>query len=437
MKFTSKLNKLSLALLALASFSQLQAAPFTFDSGSTDVDGALAFSDTDCPVLGTVKTYDVGTSGVKHLSSIDIHANCIVKFTPTGNGESHQSNPVRLLVSGDVVIDGKLDLDGAPFQVGFNTFSAPGGIGGPGGYNGGNTGLSGLEAGVGFGPAGGVGGASGGNNAGENGNFTPSESNPRLQTLIGGSGGGGAFSTFQNVGSGGGGGGAILIASSGSISIDGIISTKGGAANSGTGAGSDGMIHLIANQISGTGEFHAKKTILESSTKNLSLAAFTGTRYDIGLQRLTLDIATIPTLSISAIGGVDTSTVNSISLGASGDTSVNVTSTGLPEGTEVTVVVSGTTRTNSKAASLLDASGNASVTVNVPGGVSMMVVYVSIPLTTVAAANLPDFNGEQISIAKLEASPGKKAELVFYTASGKAVPNGFVKNPWSVVSLKG
>ena len=79
--------------------------------------------------------------------------------------------------------------------------------------------------------------------------------------LVGGSGGGGGASVNNNRGgAAGGGGGAILIASSGTITISGSITSRGGAGNAGNaggGGGSGGAIRLIANTISGAGNLNA------------------------------------------------------------------------------------------------------------------------------------------------------------------------------------
>ena len=102
---------------------------FSFDSASTGADGTLALTAEQCPSAGTVVTLDVGTTGVKNYTSVSVHSNCIVKFTPVGSG----SAPVRWIVQGDVLIGGHLNLDGSPGKAGSHTMQAVGGLGGSGG----------------------------------------------------------------------------------------------------------------------------------------------------------------------------------------------------------------------------------------------------------------------------------------------------------------
>lgn len=123
-----------MALFPAAGFSQI-----TFDSTSTGADGAYD------PYCGpdpdqTAVVLDVGVTGVMNFTSFTLGQYCDLTFTPTGTG----SEPVRLLVSGDVVIDGNIILDGTIGLVEGAGIGGLGGIGGPGGGDGGQGGSNGA-----------------------------------------------------------------------------------------------------------------------------------------------------------------------------------------------------------------------------------------------------------------------------------------------------
>ena len=152
--------------------------------------------------------------------------------------------PVVWLVSGTVLIDGHLNLDGKTL-VG----AGPGAEPGPGGFASGSGG--GLNDAAGFGP-------NGGDSGRINGAFASAGAQPygnaRLVPLIGGSGGRGDGDASFGVNHGGG-GGAILIACSSEISINGLVSAGGRGSNSrGSGRGAGGGIRLVADLISGSGD---------------------------------------------------------------------------------------------------------------------------------------------------------------------------------------
>jgi hypothetical protein len=134
--------------------------------------------------------------------------------------------PVVWLVSGNVTNNGTISLDGYTLALNSTEPAEPG----PGGFRGGTTYM------LGFGPGGGY---------SYYGYYSAAFSygNEQIVPLIGGSGG--------SAGSSGGGGGAILIASSGTIAINGYVSANG------VGGGSGGGIRLIAGQLIGNGVIFA------------------------------------------------------------------------------------------------------------------------------------------------------------------------------------
>jgi len=182
-------------------------------------------------------------------SSVTIRSNATVTF------RNHASRaPVVWLVSGDVRIDGNVNLDGQNWVYApLHAEPGPGGGRGGQGYFG-----SGLKSGSGFGIGGGS--MAQGGNYGAIPGPRPAYGNPSILQLIGGAGGGGATGDYDR--GGGAGGGAILVAARDTIEINGKISANGGSAVSGYdwpshGAGSGGAIRLISNSIQGRGAVNA------------------------------------------------------------------------------------------------------------------------------------------------------------------------------------
>lgn len=253
------------ALLALALPAAAQQG--TFSSGSDGSDGALTFPagagvidfdpDAFTPAL------DPERDRIYHFTSITIPAGTTVRLRtnvfPEGQG-------IVWLATGDVVIDGVLDLSGDTGHL-FNEPFVPA-LAGAGGYGGSTGAAPGRTATSGNGPGGGgaatLGGGGGAGHAAAggpaSGSATPGVTygNVHLRPLLGGSGGGGGAG--RNPGSGGGGGGgALVLASSTTIRLAGSIRAQGGAGGAGGptvaagGGGSGGAIRLVAPSIQGTG----------------------------------------------------------------------------------------------------------------------------------------------------------------------------------------
>ena len=379
----------------VCSFS-LEAA-FTFNSNGTGVDGVWALDASDCPSANTPIELDVGSSGIKQFSSVSIHQNCLVSFTPSGGDYDSFSNPVRLVVTGDVQINGTLDLDGEDGLVSTGTSSVAGGQGGPGGYDGGHSGLAvsdnDTNGGSGYGPGGGHGAdvvvrTSSDDycsvNAG-NGQFKPVTNSIRNQLLIGGSGGGGGCKNNGNsysAGSGGGGGGAIQIASSGTITVNGVITAQGGTGGDGwsssgdAGDGSAGMIHLIANRIEGSGTVNAGRIITETLDYRGELSSNESIS-QIEFQRLDHSLVPAAQIQISQIDGQTISSGTPLVLNETGEVTLEITSSGLSEGTTIEVsVVNERLRDKSTASTTLDVYGSGSVTMTLESGVMSILAYV-------------------------------------------------------------
>lgn len=296
-----------LGLSALATLMLLAAMPVqaTVDSGSMGTEPLN-------PVAS--QTIDLPPDGVLHYSWVNIPKDVVITFK-----RNKRNTPVYMLVKGNVLIDGHIDIRGSDGKsVGFygdGVLADDGdpGAGGPGGFDGGRGGRADaanraevIAGGAGQGPGGGPGGLAEPNACtpktfsiapghGGGAGFAlpayrqgskycgPLTSVPPLfygktygsdllQPLVGGSGGGGGRGGPRFAGSGGGGGaGAILIAANGTITIGryGSINATGGDsggvdfgdAGTGTGfwggGGSGGAIRLVATTITGDGKLWA------------------------------------------------------------------------------------------------------------------------------------------------------------------------------------
>jgi hypothetical protein len=245
-----------------------------FSSGSDGSDGALEITVPGRTIFNPAMLgIDSDRDNVFNFTTINIAVGCTLRLGADIMG----ARPVAWLASGNVTINGVVDLNGENGHA-YNAAHRPS-IAGAGGYGGG----VGVQTGVtiatpGEGPGGGGAGNEGGNinffhGAGAGYKNTGGVSgtgsgyaiagkaygNKYLLPLMGGSGGGGGIYYSGYFGAGGGaGGGAILIASSGTIQLNGNVMAKGGNSGSSSqyckgGCGSGGGIRVVTNTISGSG----------------------------------------------------------------------------------------------------------------------------------------------------------------------------------------
>ena len=283
------LKKLYLALAALM-FLFSAGAVLAFESGSTGADGVFN-PNVDTRVA-------LPPDGVFNFTELNIPAGVTVTFEPNA-----LNTPVTILVSGDAIIDGVIDVSGehaAPsVGAGDGNVGDDGlpGAGGPGGFAGGRGGEASADdsnagprmAQSGLGPGGGIASTTdltrshctgSGGSFGTQGEidrncrpntFADPYGNVDLLPLVGGSGGSGGHGGTSGVGSGGGGGGgALLIAVTGTLTINGQILANGGDGGdlghdlsngefgAAGGGGSGGGIRLVATTIDGAGEIEAR-----------------------------------------------------------------------------------------------------------------------------------------------------------------------------------
>ncbi|QQS10329.1 MAG: hypothetical protein IPK69_06830 [Phycisphaerales bacterium] len=216
---------------------------------NTTIDLGLAATaawDSNSPVSGQ-GVYDADKWAVVfHYTSVSIAAGRTLTFA------NHPSRaPVVWLVSGDVVIDGVVNLSGESDNAIIRPKNP-----GPGGFRGAQNCNGTIPGSAGFGPGGGIindgamcgqnfRGIAGFGEAGVYGsNTSATYGGPTLRPLVGGSGG------ALYLGNGGGaGGGAILIAATGSVTVNGQILANGGFRDWG---GSGGGIRIVASSILST-----------------------------------------------------------------------------------------------------------------------------------------------------------------------------------------
>ena len=436
-----------------------------FDSGSTGANGAFE------PTVSL--EVQIPESGVLNYTTVTIPSGVTVTFK-----KNSQNTPVTILASGDVTISGSIKLDGST-----GNYIIPG-AGGPGGFDGGQGGAAYGIGKRGEGPGGGAGGGActssdaysaggggGGFSAAGSGGSQPgycgtsggsggsSYSNERILPTIGGSGGAGAGGTNRYVGGGGGGGGgAMVLASSGTITVNGNISANGGAGAtpssgqsyySGGGGGSGGSIRLIANTIAGNGSITANaggggsnsgggnggsgaagRIRLEAS--NVLRTAATSPPMSLGYPYAVLP-QNMPSLTISSIAGVSSPSVPKGAYGApdvmlpyntKNPVTIMVTGTNIPTGQTVTVKASPSVGSATSASGTLDgteASSSVSVSLNLATAYpSLITASVTFQLT--AANGGPVYAmGELVEKVRVSSALGGKSLITYITASGKEV----------------
>lgn len=428
----------------------------TFSSGSTGADGPFNPPTSVPPgttISGSTVTVPLPPSGVFNFQTVTVGSGITVKFA-----KNTTNTPVTILTTGDITIAGTINLngsDGQPRQQSATAISV-GGEGGPGGYRGGNG--SKLDftvlAAAGQGPGGGAGAPATLNANGSVGTYGTAGGFQGLPLVGGSGGGGGATSTASGVptfsgGGGGGGGGAVVLASSTRIIVTGAVTADGGFGLS-CGSGSGGAIRVVAPSITGTGSLSAITptcTLPQIASGRVRLEAFTNTFSGTSTPGPSVvpapgpvtaasnpALINLPTLTISAVGGVSTpaSTTGSYAAadialpsGTTNPVPVTVTAVNVPLSTAVTVKVvpvAGVASTFSVSAlsgTLAQSTGLADVTFPTGGIVSVVQASASV---TLIAGLFPLIDGEPVERVLMAAGVGEASLLTLVTASGKTVP---------------
>lgn len=465
-------TKQSLAALCASGLLALGQSAMAYESGSTGADGAFS------PQVDT--TVQLPEDGVFNYTTVNIPTGVVVSFeknvtntpvvilasgdvTIAGTLNVSATNGADTAAKGD----GNLGDDGIP------------GRGGPGGFDGGSGGtIDSPLGGNGLGPGGGTGarnfmvpwgrptigcpGNTGGyaqpgkvqGNCASGGIVAaPAYGSDDIQPLIGGSGGGGGRAgTVLGAAGGGGGGGAILIASSGTINVAGAIRANGGAggdvagADSGGagGAGSGGAIRLVATTVSGNGPIEARgganqtndvinvgsgvgangrvKVEAENLTRTAAVGVFSGPQE--------VFLANIPGVRITSVAGI---TAPASPTGA-GDivvpeatpnpVAIEFVTTNIPVGNIIELTVTPQSGANTTAVSGAitgtDASGTASVSVEIPDGPSTL--SASITFTVAIASLQEDYShfakGNKVEKVRIDFDPQQGSMTTFIAANG-------------------
>ncbi len=480
-------------LLALAAAGVDSPAMAQFVSGSI-----CATSPADPACLGDV-TYAVNTvvplppDGKLQYGTLTVNSGVTVSFAPNA-----LNTPVFILASGNVVITGTLNVSapapetpGGAAATGVTFDGNPGddgipGRGGPGGFPGGAGGLGGNFGGA-FGQSGAFGGGPGGggpgsgntslHRAGGGGYGTagaaiggtavagPTYGQATLQPLVGGSGGGGGGGGGNFTGAGGAGGaGAILIASSGTVTInaagrvfaDGARGGRSGAFNDaaypghgGSGGGSaGGAIRVVAQSIAGTGALEALggpggslqgccdagaggngRIRMEANTFTFTGSTNPVRSFDVPGP---VFVPNNPTLRISAVGGqaapAAPTGVGDVTLpqGVAQPVSIALQASQVPLGTTATVTVKPTNGAQASAISTAFngtlAASTASATLTLPQGASVIEAQASFTLVLSGGALALQHRGESVERAEVMVDSNGHTQVTYVTASGKRVP---------------
>lgn len=463
------------ALFCVIVSSARVATAQTFVSGSTGADGPF---NPDCAPKPCTVTVDLPQNGVFNFTTVTVPSGVEVRFKPNA-----LNTPVFLLATGNVTINGSINIDG-----GLSTTAYPSAAG-PGGYQGGHGGfLAGSSDGRGPGPGGGRGLGPGGGGGGPPDRYgagagfaTPGETdgwpcdpcaaargatygNEFLVPLIGGSGGGGggAPSGIPGTGgAGGSGGGALLVASTSSIALLGAITARGGNRTQGLppgpgqlfgGGASGGAIRLVANVITGN-----PQSLDVSGGGDGPYGPGCGCSGGMGRIRLeffsqqfirfvpsatsvgspgSVFVPGLPSLRIASVGGTAVPPTPRGSY-ASPDLSLPPTATNpvrvalaasnIPLGTTVDVMVvpqfgAPTTVTSTPlGGALADSTATADVTLPIGGGTPVVLMAQLSFSTQTAELFVPPINGERVAAVRVNAALAGGSTLTYITESGREV----------------
>lgn len=346
---------------------------------------------------GKVQVFNAAArpDGVWNFTTITIPAGVTVGF---GIETNQNLGPIRWLASGDVVINGTIDVGGQ-----FAANGLPPGVparGGPGGFSGGLgavrfTSSASYAGQPGQGPGGGEPGTAQQTNPANLRDGKPGEHQARygnafLQPLVGGSGGGGGASNNDwDGGRGGGGGGAILIASSRDLVLNGVVRANGGEYQwsnaSYGGRGSGGAILLRADRVTGPGSLEAYGGTPGNPNGRLRVEAYvrslTGGQNPpavVGLPAASGELNRVGTLAIVSVDGANVAQPPSGNLNNpdvvfndAGPVNIVVNATGIPNGTPVRVRIT-TANSVIETAPVNLANGTATLTATVPAGLGTL-----------------------------------------------------------------
>lgn len=452
----------------IAALAALLIAPLAlgFDSGSTGADGNLN------PTANI--SIAIPEDGILNYATINIPEGVTVRFI-----SNRANTPAFILVQGDAVVDGIIDMSG----INGGEF----GIAPAGGYAGGVPQALDRRGGAGQGPGGGEGGVDIGTvgcagagagyffdgfdeNCSSNVDAGSAYGSNALQPLIGGSGGGagggsGNVSANRVLGlAGGGGGGALLLAVSGTLTLNGLISAVGGNGASdetvtrldfgGGGGGSGGGIRIVTTNFIGSGVVNVTGGVggIIGSLDNRSTGGngspgrarieaenfqFTGGVLPEGVFTSSapqpLFLGLFPTIRIVTIAGqavpLNPTGENDLVLPANTANPVTIEfeASNVPVGSTVQMIITPINGSISNVTSdalvgTLEQS-TASAQANLPQGPSTLIASVAFAPNARQTAQLSRFtNGEEIVQVELKSGFDGMAGVNLHTVSGKVYP---------------
>ncbi len=422
-----------------------------FDSGSTGADGAFA------PVSDT--SIVLPPNGILNFTTMNIPNGVTVRIS-----SNLANTPAYILVQGDAVIDGVIDISGVD---GDSVSGNP-----AGGYSGGLP--QDVSGGNGQGPGAGRGavntgdagnGASYGTigtigNSNTNTIIAPVYGSTSLQPLLGGSGGGASSNSGTTPGNrGGGGGGSVLLAVSGTLTLTGSILANGGegasfissvSSSQGAGGGSGGGVRLIASTIVGSGNID-----ISGGVRGSGFSGRSGGTGGIGRARLEADVfnfsgsvtpnvattsaplpvfaSNLPSIRITSVGGASVPAnpigENDVILPSSivNPVTVAFAATDVPLGSTVELTISpisgSSTTVVSAGLSGTPASSTDSVQATLPLGASVLLASVSFAVTSQTASLYEPFtNGEMVARVELRSTMGSGSSSIrLTTKSGRII----------------
>lgn len=491
----NRIYQCSLLLMVVGLCAGLALAQNTFNSGSTGANGAFSPTSlpTGCTRSGSSITCDLPPNGIFNFTTFDLPSGNTLRFN-----RNARNTPAIILASGNCALGGYIDISGENGSTSNGFGLRPrGGRGWVGGFDGGGGGrIADLyRNGVnGDGPGGGGGGkengaARGGGGGGANflaggagassvaalagaaGRPYGSFSLP----VIGGSGGGGApangtISNGYDGAGGGGGGGAILIACSGTMTINGLgIDAYGGRgtyqSSVASGGGGGGGIRLIATAITGASATNRSASFdvrggdggQPNNTENggnggagfVRIEAFNFSNfipqiypdanlgiYFQGTPPPSLNLGASPTLRITTVAGVNVPTDPKGTFGNTPDipftaapanpVTLGIAAANIPLGTRATIILTpetgAITTVQSTPLAGTVAASTATASVTLPQGRSLLNAIVTIEANAQMAGLAPEFiQGERVKQIKIAAQLGGASEIVYVTESGKEI----------------
>jgi hypothetical protein len=249
-----------------------------------------------------------------------------------------------------------------------------------------------------------------------------------------------------------------LIASSGTITVNGSIVARGGSGNSGSGGGgggAGGAIRLIANTVSGIGSLNVSGGGGAGNSSGSGFPGGTGGRGYVRLEAYDntnftgasspgnfisfalphpITPPNEPQLRIASVGGINAPSaplgslqgVPDIVVPSSQTNPVNVALEGanLPVGTVAQVILTPAAgpRTTVQSSGLVgtESASTATASVTLPNGISVISALAVIDLT-IAKAKPMFIEGERVNRIEVAATFGGASELTYVTQSGRRI----------------